>query len=62
MTRYARQPIKSEWWEESPMKPALTVFEPSCEPRQTGLLDKDGWPIVAFEERDPIGFIRWQGE
>lgn len=35
-----------------------TVFERETVVRKTGLLDKDGNPILITEAMDPIGFIR----
>ncbi len=37
----------------------ITVFEPSPEPRSSGLLDKDGNELMYIETIDQIGFIRW---
>lgn len=58
VTRYVSQP-KADWLDdmETALKPSLTVYEPNGEPRKTGLLDKNGNPIVCIEDRPPIGFI-----
>lgn len=36
---------------------AYTVFEKETITRKTGILDKDGKPILVTEGPDPIGFI-----
>lgn len=48
-----------ERWSQPDVKPApLTVFEPTREPQNTGLLDAQGNRLMAVNELDQIGFIR----
>ncbi len=51
---------RAEWDEDRPFLPALTVFEPGHYPRETGLLDKDGNDLVAFDHMEPIGYVRFE--
>lgn len=55
---------RSDWedWIDDPQRPNLTVYEPSDEPRDTGLLDASGTPLYAIEVRDRIGFLRFDDE
>ena len=41
------------WDEDSPLLPALIVFEPES-PELTGLLNADGQPLV--RKKEPVGF------
>lgn len=53
--RYIIRP-RASWDEETPMIEGKTVHEP--EPRDTGLIDKDGnkiWRVMS-----PIGFVRFE--
>lgn len=38
---------------------ARTVFEPEPQAIKTGLLDASGNDIYCVEDREPIGFVRW---
>jgi hypothetical protein len=46
------------WFEPEPRTSPLTVFEPSDEPQDTGLLDAQGNKLMAVNELDPIGLVR----
>lgn len=57
MRRYVARPTSREWWDDEPMLPHLTVYEPDDRPRETGLLDQHGNELVSVPERRPIGFV-----
>lgn len=42
-----------EYWDDAE---GITVFEPSDEPEETGLLNAQGDPLYRVPERRPIGF------
>lgn len=58
--RYTIRPAASDYWDDVPMLPTLTVYEPDDRPRPTVLVDHHGNDLVAIEEREPIGFVRFR--
>lgn len=60
MRRYTVRPRSHDWWDDEPMLPHLTVYEPDDRPRPTGLLDHHGNELMAVDEREPIGFMRFR--
>ncbi len=45
---------------DATLVPSLTVFEPDSQPIHTGLLDKYGNELVAYEGLGPLGFVSLQ--
>lgn len=59
--RYVAMKPRQEWFDDlpdAPLLPQLTVYEPDGDCRPTGLVDHHGIPIIAVDEREPVGFIR----
>lgn len=62
MRKYIRTPKKLgsddfDYW-GPPLLENITVFEHEQRPVFTGLLDKQGYELVAVEKKRPIGFIK----
>lgn len=52
--RMKKKREKTGGWDEEPLLPQLTVYEPEQQP--TGLLDAEGRPL--YRQRERMGFIR----
>lgn len=49
---------RSNWMDDDRLSvPSMTVHERDCGGRETGLLDSNGTPLMAFDEMNPIGFV-----
>jgi hypothetical protein len=55
ITRLRTQPIKADYWEDTPFLPNLTVYD-NEDATFTGLVDEHERPIYSFPDKQPIGF------